>query len=126
MLIKFDMRGNMSIGKNIRRLRKEAGMSQEQLGAKLGKTRSAVSQYESETIIPRMGVIEDLAQIFRVSKSEIIGERKKPNNANLTYAEQHVLDVMRTITPTGIDELMKYADYIQQRYSKNYKAEKTA
>ena len=116
----------MSIGKNIRRLRKEAGMSQEQLGAKLGKTRSAVSQYESETIIPRMGVIEDLAQIFRVSKSEIIGERKKPNNANLTYAEQHVLDVMRTITPTGIDELMKYADYIQQRYSKNNKAEKTA
>ena len=116
----------MSIGKNIKRLRKDAGLSQEQLGKMIGKTRSAVSLYESDSIVPRMGVIEDLAQIFRVSKSEIIGERKKPNNANLTYAEQYVLDVMRTVTPSGIDEMVKYAEYIKQRYSKNNQAEKTA
>ena len=54
------------IGKNIRRLREKADMSQEELGRKLGKTRSAVSQYEAGKIVPRMGVIEDLAAIFRV------------------------------------------------------------
>lgn len=36
----------MSIGQNIRRLRKEAGISQEKLGELIGKTRSAVSYYE--------------------------------------------------------------------------------
>lgn len=63
------------IGENIKRLREEAGLSQEQLAEKLEKTRSAVSQYESGKIVPRMGVIEDLATIFDVSKSVIIGEQ---------------------------------------------------
>ncbi|WP_303202521.1 LexA family protein [Raoultibacter timonensis] len=63
-----------SISNNIKRLREKADMSQEELGAKLGKTRSAISQYESGKIIPRMGVIEDLATLFRVQKSEIIGD----------------------------------------------------
>ena len=63
------------IGENIKRLREEAGMSQEQLAEKLDKTRSAVSQYENGKIVPRMGVIEDLATIFSVSKSVIIGEK---------------------------------------------------
>lgn len=63
-----------AIKDNVKELRERAGYSQEELGAKLGKTRSAVSQYESGKIIPRMGVIEELASIFGVSKSEIIGD----------------------------------------------------
>lgn len=63
-----------TIGENIQKLRESADLSQTQLGSKIGKTRSAVSQYESGKIIPRMGVIEDLATVFRVSKSEIIGD----------------------------------------------------
>lgn len=63
-----------SIKDNIKRLREEAEMSQEELGAKIGKTRSAVSQYESGKIIPRMGVIEDIANFFGVQKSEILGD----------------------------------------------------
>lgn len=59
---------------NIRRLRLDAGMSQDQLGERLGKTRSAISQYESGKIVPRMGVIEDMASIFNVPKAEIIGD----------------------------------------------------
>lgn len=63
-----------AIKDNIKELRERAGYSQEELGIKLGKTRSAVSQYESGKIIPRMGVIEELASIFGISKSEIIGD----------------------------------------------------
>ena len=63
-----------AIKDNIKRLRTNADMSQDQLGEKLGKTRSAISQYESGKIIPRMGVIEDMASIFGVPKAEIIGD----------------------------------------------------
>lgn len=66
-----------SIKDNIKRLRENAGLSQEELGDKIGKTRSAVSQYESGKIVPRMGVIEDLAAIFHVQKSEILGDQPK-------------------------------------------------
>ena len=77
MLIETYQKGRhtmASIKDNIKRLREKAGMSQEELGVKIGKTRSAVSQYEAGKIIPRMGVIEDLAVLFGVQKSEIIGD----------------------------------------------------
>lgn len=63
-----------AIGENIRKLREGLDLSQPQLAERIGKTRSAVSQYESGKIVPRMGVIEDLAAVFKVSKSEIIGD----------------------------------------------------
>lgn len=63
-----------TIGKNIKRLREKTDMSQDELGRRIGKTRSAISQYEAGKIIPRMGVIEDIAEIFSVSKSEILEE----------------------------------------------------
>ena len=65
---------NGTVADNIKRLRNNAGWSQEKLAEMLGKTRSAVSQYEPGKIIPRMGVVEDLANLFGVKKSEIIGE----------------------------------------------------
>lgn len=63
-----------SIGDNIKKLRESADYSQEQLGEKIGKTRSAISQYEAGKIVPRMGVIETLASVFGVQKSEILGD----------------------------------------------------
>ena len=61
-----------SIGWNIKDLRERRGLSQEELADMIGKTRSAVSQYESGKIVPRMGVIEDLASAFGVTKDVII------------------------------------------------------
>ena len=114
----------MSIGKNIKRLRKEAGLSQEKLAQMLGKTRSAVSYYESDTIIPRMGVIEELASIFNVSKTEIIDTA--PSFGKLTESEVELLRIMRRITPEGQRQLMIYARGIDSTYSKNNQVEKTA
>ena len=56
-----------SIGENIRKIRKEKSISQSELARMVGKTRSAISQYESGTIVPRMGVIEHMAVALDVS-----------------------------------------------------------
>ena len=64
-----------AIGRNIKRLRLEHNMSQADLANRIGKTHSAVSMYESGEIEPRMGVVEKLAEVFGVPKSEIIESR---------------------------------------------------
>lgn len=61
-----------SIGENIKRLREKNGLSQSDLASKVGKTRTAIWQYERGDTIPRMGVIEDMAKLFDVPKGEII------------------------------------------------------
>lgn len=81
------------ISENIKALRIEARMSQEDLAKRLGKSRSAVSQYESGEIIPRMGVIEDMTEIFHVSKSRILGE--KMTFDSLTAKERELLSLYR-------------------------------
>lgn len=105
-----------SIGQNIRKLREARGMSQTDLAKVIGKTRSAVSQYENDANVPRMGVIEDIANYFHVSKSEILGE---PAKTNLTPLEQELVDVMRSVTPEGQRQLMVFARGIAATYSKN-------
>ena len=61
-----------SIGENIKRLREANGLSQAELASRVGKTRTAIWQYEHDETIPRMGVIEDMARVFGVPKGEII------------------------------------------------------
>lgn len=91
----------MNVGENIKRLRIDAGLSQSQLAAMIGKTRSAISQYESGVILPRMGVIEDLARVFRVNKNAIINGVEYavvylPDDESSTAAEEReLLDLFR-------------------------------
>lgn len=62
----------MSIGQNIKRLRETHGMSQMQLAEIAGVTDKAVSTWENDVKIPRMGAIQKLADYFGIAKSDII------------------------------------------------------
>ncbi len=117
------------IGSNIRELREAAGMSQDQLGKRINKTRSAVSQYESGKIVPRMGVIEDIAHVFRVSKMDILGEKvnyasicteisESPNRDELI-----LLDIYRELPDRGKDALLRMARDFREVFSMLAEAE---
>lgn len=62
----------MTIGNNIKRLRAESGLTQDRLGELVGVTGKAVCSWELGLKTPRMPVIERLADLFGVSKTEII------------------------------------------------------
>lgn len=53
-----------TIGERIAVARERYRLSQRQLGANLGLTRAAISQYEQDKIRPRAKIIEKLAQMF--------------------------------------------------------------
>lgn len=97
-----------SIKENIRELRESRGWSQEELGEKIGKTRSAISQYESGSIVPRMGVVEDLARVFGVNKSVIIGDTQA-SGIVLSSTERELIDCYRSMTPRFRAELLSLA-----------------
>ena len=62
----------MSIGNNIRNIRLEHGLSQKELAMIAGVTDKAVSAWETDKILPRMGVIQKMADYFGIKKSDII------------------------------------------------------
>ena len=76
----------MTIGKNIKRLRQNKGITQEQLGEVLGVSSQAVSKWENETAFPDITILPELAEYFGISIDELMDYKL---NA-LTYKEKFV------------------------------------
>ncbi len=64
---------NETMGQIIRRLRKERGMTQDELAELLGVTFQAVSKWENETGLPDISQVVPLARLFGVSTDTLFG-----------------------------------------------------
>ena len=62
-----------TISESIRTLRRERGLTQEQLGEKLGVSSQSVSKWESGTTLPDVSMIIPLSSVFGVSTDVIFG-----------------------------------------------------
>ena len=65
----------MSIGKNIAHFRKNKGYTQEELGQKVGVTNQAVSKWESETSMPDIMLLPQIAITLDVTMDDLFAER---------------------------------------------------
>ena len=65
----------IQIGKFIAKLRKEQGLTQEQLGEKIGVTNKTVSRWETGVYLPPADAMLALGELFNVSVNEILRER---------------------------------------------------
>lgn len=63
--------------KKLKELRTKAGMTQMQLGAQIGVTKSVISYYELQERIPSPEILVKLAAIFHVSTDYLLGIEKK-------------------------------------------------
>lgn len=78
----------MSIGKNIKAMRKLHKITQGELADKLNVTNKAISSWECDRTEPCMGMIEGMCKIFQCTKTElidgVIAEPPKNENEELT------------------------------------------
>lgn len=69
-----------SIGETIAYLRKEKGMTQNELAEKMNVTDKAVSKWERDLSCPDINTISKLADILDVSVEELLKAKKKENS----------------------------------------------
>ena len=65
----------VDIGKNIKRLRQERGITQADLASALGVTCQAVSKWETSSNAPDIALIPKIAALLDVSISELFEEK---------------------------------------------------
>jgi transcriptional regulator with XRE-family HTH domain len=58
---------DMTFSEKLTRLRRQQGMSQEQLADRMDVTRQSVSKWESGAAMPELGKLTALSELFRVS-----------------------------------------------------------
>lgn len=69
----------LKIGKFIAKLRREAGLTQEGLGEKLGVTNKTVSRWENGNYMPDIEMLQLLAREFRISLEELLAGERLPD-----------------------------------------------
>lgn len=69
-----------SIGETIAYLRKQKGMTQNELAEKMNVTDKAVSKWERDLSCPDINTISKLADILDVSVEELLKAKKKENS----------------------------------------------
>ena len=60
-------------GKRLKNLRKEAGLTQKQLGEKLNVTKVSICSYENGTRMASIETLIDIANLFKVDLNYLIG-----------------------------------------------------
>lgn len=63
---------NMNYGENIKKIRKQKGFTQKELGQKLGISQAAIGQFESNKANPKMETIQKIADALNVSINDLI------------------------------------------------------
>lgn len=87
----------MSIGTNIKKLRRERDITQEQLAELLHLTPSAISQWETDRVLPDITYLPLLANIFRVSSDVILGIDVEARDAQI----EEIYKEIRELSCTG-------------------------
>ena len=120
----------VSPGTRIKELRTLAGMSQEDLGKRVGVQRAAINKYEKGTVenIP-IKTIEKIADTFEVSPQYIVGWTKDGHDdlsmqvkviqgLRQFYGKDSVelLEHFDSLTPKGQKRVLQYLDDIYWKY----------
>lgn len=68
----------MSLGENLQRLRKEKGLSQEEVARRLYVSRQSVSKWELDQSEPGVAYLKSLAELYGVTLDELAGVSPPP------------------------------------------------
>ena len=77
----------MDIGNKIKQLRLYAGMTQEQLAAKLGISAQSVSKWEMDQALPQIEKVLQLCELFDITTDELLQD-KITISKRYTYADE--------------------------------------
>lgn len=91
----------MTYGEKLIQLRKNADMTQADLGVRLGVTPQAVSKWEHDVAEPDLSTLRKISEIFKISIDDFLD-----NSKDITTA-QDAIAVAEEITPIVVDNAMK-------------------
>ena len=90
---------------NLRRLRKETGISQQKLADAIDMSQQSINQYENHNVEPDIMTLSKMADYFETSIDYIVGRTdirdhiEKTMAYNLNEEEARMMNNYRTLTP---------------------------
>jgi len=95
----------MTLGKRLKTIREDNGLTQEELAKKMGVSQRTVSSWECDRNIPDMNTYKHLSEIYDCSIAYITGTKES--------RELSMQDIMTALNRFDIDDLEEIAAYIK-------------
>ncbi len=105
----------MQLAQNIRRIRKEHAMTQEQLAEVLGVTTGAVHKWESGQSVPEVRLLVELARLFEMSVDALLGYGWEKGSMYQAAQKLH-----QYVKEKRLSEGMAYAEQMLKKYPNSF------
>lgn len=79
------------IGRFIAQLRKEAAMTQEELGSAIGVTNKTISRWENGNYMPDIVLMKELCDVFQININELLSGERLSNENFRQKAEENII-----------------------------------
>ena len=103
-------------GEFIAKLRKDKGLTQEQLGDKMGVTNKTVSRWETGKYLPPADILLLMSELFDVSINELLTGQRLTDEEYKQTAEENLTEVIRYSSFTTKDEI----DFFKKKWLKDH------
>jgi len=98
-----------AIGKFIAAMRKQRGLTQEQLGQALGVTNKTISRWETGNYMPDIGMLTPLSSALGVSVNELLAGQQLEDGAEFARkADENLLTVLEQASAFALEERIAY------------------
>ena len=108
-----------TFGERLRMLRKEKGMTGQELGKVFNVTKTAVSNWENGNRFPDENILKKISDYFNVSIDYLLGRtdiRNPYNSKNTTHPEGENLDKFRSDFLKKLDDLSEESKKELEKY----------
>lgn len=116
----------MEMAKRIKERRILIGLTQEELGEKLGLQKSAIAKYENGRVENiKRSIIANMAKILECSPAYLMGWEDEPlpdvpeHTYPLNSKEELLLTDFRTLNEQGQDYILQTMDMVKDKYKKS-------
>jgi len=112
----------LTTGEKIRQLRKQLGMTQEELGNLIGVQKAAINKYETGVVVNlKQSVIASLAEALHVSPVELLSPEDNPPDQPLTKESRIISGGIDRMPPEKREQALKILQIAFAEYSDFFK-----
>ena len=98
----------------LKTLRKQRGITQEQLASSLGIGTSTIGMYESNIRKPSYKILKQIANYFNVSVDYLVNEAGLEDTFNLDF----YIERIQELSPTEREKVLDFIDFVKEKYHK--------
>lgn len=104
------------IGQFLAQLRKDHGLTQEDLGSKLGVTNKTISRWENGNYLPPADMLKSLSEIYGLTINEILSGERLDETQYRQKAEDNITAVMQTGNFSRREKLLVVGEWLRKKW----------